>query len=163
MNTGLREYGEWGAVYRSVGLAAVSKRLLREMFDSLPEEKARELGRRNGREEGPQMTIQWFGTFNVQNVLRTFGAVLARYSGTFVFEHTQEGRIHTVVIRHEMGQHASAYYAEYARTICELLKMKCSVSETDAQILVKAEEPVATLADSAQGLHAVLAQEATKL
>jgi hypothetical protein len=163
MNTGLREYAEWGAVYRSVGLAAVSKRLMREMFDCLPEEKARELGRRNGREEGPQMTIHWFGTFNVQNVLRAFGSVLARYSGTFVFEHTQEGRIHTVVIRHEMGRHASAYYAEYARTICELLQMKCSVSETDAQILIKAEEAVATLVETARGLPSVLTEEPSNL
>src|SRR5438094_77414 len=123
MNSGLREYAEWGAVYQNAGLAVTGKRLLRELFDNLPEEKARELGRRNGREEAPHMVISWFGNFNLENVLRVFGSILARYSGTFVFEHSQEGRVHTVVVRHEMGSHASAYYAEYARAICELLNM----------------------------------------
>ena len=162
MNTGLREYAEWGAIYRTVGLAVIGKRLMRELYDNIPEEKARALGKRNGREEGPQMTIFWFGTFNLENVLRTFGTILARYSGAFHFEHSQEGRLHTVIVRHEMGRNASAYYAEYARAICELLNLQCSVSETDAQILIKAEEQITILANTARSLPNALIEESRK-
>jgi len=162
MNSGLREYAEWGAVYQNAGLAVTGKRLLRELFDNLPEEKARELGRRNGREEAPHMVISWFGNFNLENVIRVFGSILARYNGTFVFEHSQEGRVHTVVVRHEMGSHASAYYAEYARAICELLNMPSSVTETEDQVLIKAEEPVAGPAETTQGLPSAFIEERRK-
>lgn len=143
VNDGLREYAEWGSVYLNAGLAVVGKRMLRELFDNLPEEKARALGRRNGREEARPMVLSWYGAFNLQNVLRVFERVLAKYGGTFVFEHSQEGRRHTAFVRHEMGPKASAYYAEYARVICELLNMPATIAETDAQVVIKAEEPVA--------------------
>src|SRR5438552_16603221 len=93
MNSGLREYAEWGAVYQNAGLAVTGKRLLRELFDNLTEEKARELGRRNGREEEPHMVISRNGSVNVENVLRVFGSILDRYNVTFVFGHTHAGRI----------------------------------------------------------------------
>ncbi len=110
----------------------------------------------------PHMVISWFGNFNLENVLRVFGSILARYSGTFVFEHSQEGRVHTVVVRHEMGSHASAYYAEYARAICELLNMPSSVTETEDQVLIKAEEPVAGPAETTQGLPSAFIEERRK-
>src|SRR5947208_14515642 len=97
MNSGLREYAEWGAVYQNAGLADTGKRLLRELFDNLPEEKARELGRRNGREEAQHMVISWFGNFDLENVLRVFGRILAIYTGRFASEHTHECRFHTLV------------------------------------------------------------------
>lgn len=155
-NAGLREYVEWGAVYRSMGLAVTGKRLMRELYDNLSETKARELGRRNAREEAPLMVISMFGVFNLENVLRVFGNILAKYGGVFVFEHSKEGRYHTAVVRHEMGPRASAYYAEYARTICELLKMSCSITETEDQVLIRAEEPVKQASEDSIGLPAGL-------
>jgi hypothetical protein len=162
VNRGLREYAEWGAIYRSLGLAVMGKRLMRELYDNLPEEKARELGRKNAREEAPTMVISLFGTFNMENVLRVFENILAKYSGVFVFEHSQDRRVHTVVVRHEMGQHASAYYAEYARTICDLLKMQCSITETEDQVLIKAEEPIGRASENNRGLPAGLIEESSK-
>lgn len=160
-NVGLREYVEWGAVYRSMGLAVTGKRLMRELYDNLSDAKARELGRRNAREEAPLMVISMFGVFNLENVLRVFGSVLAKYGGVFVFEHSREGRTHTAVVRHEMGPRASAYYAEYARTICELLKMPCSITETEDQVVIRAEEPVKEASDDSIGLPASLIETPT--
>jgi hypothetical protein len=159
LNEALRQYAEWGSIYQHVGLAVIGKRLMHDMFELMSEEKAREFGRRNGREEAPLMVMSWFGAFNLENVLRLFGSILARYSGAFVFEHSREGRVHTVVIKHDMGRHASAYFGEYARAICELLNMRSAVSETDAQVLIRAEEGLTSLRDAARGLPSSLVQE----
>jgi hypothetical protein len=162
-NKGLREYAEWGAIYRNLGMAVIGKRLMRDLYDNLSEEKARELGRKNALEEAPTFVISLFGVFNLENVLRVFGNILAKYSGVFVFEHSKEGRSHTVVVRHEMGRRASAYYAEYARTICELLKMPCVITETEDQVLIKAQEPIGMVPeDSLSGLPAGLIEESSK-
>lgn len=139
-----------------MGFAVMGKRLMRELYDNLSEAKARELGRRNAREEAPPMVNSLFGVFSLENVLRVFGNVLAKYSRVFVFEHSKEGHTHTSVVRHEMGRRASAYYAEYARTICELLKMPCSITETEDQVLIRAQEPVAEISEDSLGLPAGL-------
>src|SRR2546430_6639368 len=80
MNSGLREYAEGAAVYQNAGLADTGKRLLRELFDNLAEEKARKLGKRDGSEELKHMVISWVGNFNLENVLLLLGSILARYS-----------------------------------------------------------------------------------
>ena len=141
INIALAGYAEWGGIYQSLGLATMSKRLLRELFANLSEERARELGRENGLEEAATLVMFWCRRFDLESVLRTFGGILGRYSGAFAFEHSREGRLNIVVLRHDMGRNASAYYSEYARSVCGLLGMECSVVESEAQVVIHAVEP----------------------
>ena len=142
INIALARYTEWGAIYQDIGLAVMSKRLLRELFANLTEEKARELGRKNGLEEAPTLVIYLCQKFDFESVLKTYGNILGRYSGAFAFDHSREGRLNTVVLRHEMGPNASAYYADYAKSVCQLLGLECSVTESDAQVVIRAIEPI---------------------
>jgi hypothetical protein len=158
-SAGLREFAEWGAVYHDYGLAAMSKRLIRTLFDSLPESQARSLGRQNGRDESRHLVVARHLTFNLENVLEVFGNILGRYSGAFIFEHSKQGPVHTVVLRHELGKNASAYYAEYAKAVCELLNMPAAAAETEDQVVITATEPITGLISAGKHLPGLLIEK----
>ena len=137
VNTAIRKYAEWSSVYPEFGVV-VSKTLLRSLFATAPEAVVREMGERNGREEGVRMVVLWRKKLDLESVLHVFGKILAHYSGLFVLDYSKNDDEVSVVLKHDMGLRASAYYAEYAKSLCRALGMTYEVTETEGQVLVKA-------------------------
>ncbi len=135
VNKALTRYVEWDAHAERFGLLSISKRLLKVLFDHLTEEEARELGRRSGKEGGPEMVTFWYKRFDLENTLKTFETLAAKYSNLFKFEHQSDGKIHTLIMRHDTGLKGSAYYAESAKAVFSLLGLKVRTSETEAQVV----------------------------
>ena len=137
VNKALRKYAEWSSVYPEFGVV-VSKTLLRVLFATAPENVVREMGERNGREEGIRMVVRWRKKLDLESVLHVFGKILAHYSGLFVLDYSKNDDEVIVVLKHDMGLRASAYYAEYAKSLCRALGMAHDVTETEGQVLIKA-------------------------
>ncbi len=57
---------------RRFGLLSISRRLLRVLFEHLTDEEARLLGKRSGREGGPELVMFWYKKFDLDNILKAF-------------------------------------------------------------------------------------------
>ena len=126
---------EWDANAEKFGLLSISRRLLRALFDHLTDEEARELGRRSGTEGGPELVTFWYKKFDLDNVLKAFETLVSKYSNNFKFEHQFDGKTHTLIMKHDTGPRASAYYAESVKAVFALLGLKVKTSETEAQVV----------------------------
>ncbi len=135
INKALTTYVEWDANYEKFGLVSISKRLLRTLFEHLSEEEARELGRRSGKEGGPEIVTFFYKKFDVDSVLRAFEDLSSKYANNFKLEHQFDGRTHTLVMKHDTGAKGSAYYAESVKAVFGLLGLKVKTSETEAQVV----------------------------
>ncbi len=135
INKALTRYVEWDAHAERFGLLSISRRLLRVLFDHLTEEEARELGRRSGKEGGPEMVTFWYKKFDLDNILKAVETLLSKYSNNFKLEHQYDGKIHTLIMKHDTGLKASAYYAESVKAVFSLLGLKVKTSETEAQVV----------------------------
>ncbi len=135
VNKALTRYVEWDAHAEKFGLLSISKRLMKVLFEHLTDEEARELGRRSGREGGPEMVTFWYKKFDLDSTLKAFEILVSKYSNLFKFEHQYDGKTHTLVLKHDTGLRASAYYAESIKSVFTLLGMKVKTNETEAQVV----------------------------
>jgi len=135
INKALTRYVEWDANSEKFGLVSVSKRLLRTLFDNLEDKDARDLGAKSGREGGPEMVNFFYKKFDLETLLSAFENLTSKYANNFKFEHTFDGKTHTLVMKHDTGLRASMYYAESVKAVFALLGLKAKTTETEAQVV----------------------------
>ena len=135
INKALTRYVEWDANAERFGLVSVSKRLLRTLFDKLPETTVRDLGKQSGKEGGPELVTFFYKKFDLETVLKAFESLTSKYSNNFKLEHHFDGKTHTLVMKHDTGLMASAYYAESVKAVFALLGLKAKTTETEAQVV----------------------------
>ncbi len=135
INKALTRYVEWDANSEKFGLVSVSKRLLRSLFEYVPDKEVRELGTRSGKEGGPEMVTFFYKKFDLDSLLKAFENLTSKYSNNFKFEHHFDGKTHTLVMKHDTGPKASAYYAESVKAVFALLGLRAKTSETEAQVV----------------------------
>ena len=133
-NRALRRYVEYDVPGEKFGLVTISKALLKTLFALMTEEQARELGRKSGREAGPGFVTFWYKKFDLENTIKTIGKVTSEYGRNFSFDSSFDGKTHVLVMRHESGKNASAYYAESTRAIFALLGLDCRIEENEDQV-----------------------------
>jgi len=135
INKALTRYVEWDANSEKFGLVSVSKRLLRSLFDYVPEKDVRDLGTKSGKEGGPELVTFFYKKFDLESLLKAFENLTSKYMNNFKFEHNFDGKTHTLVMKHDIGLNASAYYAESVKAVFALLGLKAKTSETEAQVV----------------------------
>ena len=134
----IRKYVEWDAFAGKFGLVTVSKRLLRTLFDRLTVDEARQLGRHDGSQAGPELVTFWYKQFTLENALMAFEQLFAHYAGAFRYEHKQEGNSHVLVLLHDTGRNSSVYYVAYGRELFRRLGMEVeALVENDSQVTVR--------------------------
>jgi len=79
----------------------------------------------------------WFKDFNLKNVIKSFDQVASHYNHNFEFEHSDDGHFHLAVLRHGCGPRASAFYAEFVKSVLALLHVKVELKEAEEQIVAK--------------------------
>ena len=135
INRALTRYVEWDAYIAKFGLLSISKRLMRMLFDHLTDAEAREMGRQSGKDAGPELVTFWYKRFDLENTLKAFEDLVSRYSNNFQLERQYDGKVHTMILKHDTGLKASAYYAESVKAIFSLLGMKVETTETEDQVV----------------------------
>ncbi len=133
-NKALRRYVEYDVPAERFGLLTISKGLLKALFALTTEEQARELGRKSGHEAGPAFVTFWYKKFDLENTIKAIGKVMSEYGRTLSFDASFDGKTHVLVMRHETGKNASAYYAELVKAIFALLGLNCRMEENEDQV-----------------------------
>src|SRR6266511_2201172 len=133
-NKALRRYVEYDVPAERFGLITISKGLLKDLFALTTEEQARELGRKSGNEAGPAFVTFWYKKFDLENTIKAIGKVMSEYGRTLSFDSSFDGKTHVLVMRHETGKNASAYYAELVKAIFALLGLNCRMEENEDQV-----------------------------
>ena len=136
-NQALRKHVEYDAYAEKFGLVTISKGLLKRFFSLMSDEQARSLGRKSGEHEGVALVIFWFKDFNLENVIKSLDRVASHYNHNFEFEYTLEGQAYVAVLRHDCGSRASAFYAEFVKSVFALLDTKVELEETEDQVVAK--------------------------
>ena len=134
-NKALRRYVEYDVLAEKFGLITIGKALLKTLFALTTEEQARELGRKAGREGGPAFVTFWYKKFDLESTIKAIGKVTSEYGRNFSFESSFDGKTHILIMRHESGKNASAYYAESVKALFSMLKLTCRVDENEEQVV----------------------------
>ncbi len=135
INKALTRYVEWDANSEKFGLISISKRLLRNLLERIPEDVVRELGKQSGKEGGPELVTFFYKKFDMDTLLKAIENLTSKYANNFKFEHHFDGKTHTLVMKHDTGLKASAYYAESVKAVFALLGLKAKTIETEAQVV----------------------------
>jgi len=136
-NRSLRKYVEYDAYAEKFGLVTISKGLLKTFFSMMSDEQARTLGKKTGEHDGVALVTFWFKDFNLENVIKSFDRVASHYNHDFEFEHSDDAHFHLAVLRHDCGPRASAFYAEFVKSVLALLEVKVELKEAEEQIVAK--------------------------
>jgi hypothetical protein len=70
-------------------------------------------------------------------VLKAAELLGTAYGNAYTFEHSFDGKSHTIILKHDMGPRMSAYLAESWKMIGERLGVQLDLSETEDQIAIK--------------------------
>jgi len=133
-NKALRRYVEYDVLAEKFGFITISKALLKTLFALMTEEKARELGRKSGGEAGPGFVTFWYKKSDLENTIKAIGKVTSEYGRNFSFDSSFDGKIHVLIMRHESGKNASAYYGESVKSIFSMLGLDCRIEENEDQV-----------------------------
>ena len=136
-NQALRKHVEYDAYAEKFGLVTISKGLLKTLFNLMSEEQARDLGRKSGEHTWVALVTFWFKKFNLENLMKSFDRVASHYNRNFEFESSRDGQAYVVILRHDCGPRASAFYAESVKSVFALLDVKVELEETEDQIVAK--------------------------
>ncbi len=58
------------------------------------------------------------------------------YGRQFHFDQSSDGKVHTIIIKHDRGSTTSAYYAEAMKVLLDRLGRKAEVVESDQQVTI---------------------------
>jgi hypothetical protein len=133
----IRRAVEWEPIAEKIGFITAQRATLRFLWDSLPEERARELGRRHGGEAGAEMLTFWFHKFSFETMLEVARLFGAEYGGVYTFQHDYTDEGHTIIMRHELGKNFTAYLKESFGATLQLLMLDFEMTESEKQLFIR--------------------------
>ena len=137
VNKALRHYLEWGRFVENFKLVISDPRLMKLLWSHLTVEEAREMGLQNGNSAVVEFILYYFRKFDLESVLKTFRVIGAEYSNAFAYSESGDDRNRTIILRHSMGQSASAYYGASLKALSIRLGLEVELEETDDQLVCK--------------------------
>jgi hypothetical protein len=87
-----------------------------------------------GREAGPGFVTFWYKKFDLDGAIKAIGKVTSEYGRNFSFDSSFDGKTHVLIMRHESGRNASAYYSESVKAVFALLGLDCRMEENEDQV-----------------------------
>lgn len=136
-NRAIRKFVEWDVYAQRFGFMTTSHSMQEKLFSKLTDDEAREMGREMGKNAGPEFVIFFFKKFNFEMVLKAAELLGTAYGNAYTFEHSFDGKLHTIILKHDMGPRMSAYLAESWKMIGERLGVQLDLSETEDQVAIK--------------------------
>jgi len=139
-NRSLRRLVEWEATAEKFGFAQVPLQALERVFNLLSDSQARELGKEAGKNMMQELILFWFKKLDRESALNLL-AMSAKYARLFKLERTSTGSTETVVMKHDRGRNASAYYAELLKSLFRTLDINITTQETEGQVVAEIPAP----------------------
>jgi hypothetical protein len=136
-NKALLKLVEWDSRTQELGFATLRKKTLRMLWDSLGADKARDMGQKAGGPEAVELIIFWFKSFNFENALKTVSLFGAEYGNLYRFQHDFDGKVHTLIVNHDLGKNFSLYLSGMFAETLKLLDADFDVTESERQILIR--------------------------
>lgn len=137
VNRALRRHVEWEAYADSFGFMSVPSAVMAKVFSCLTEEQAKELGAWAGENKLAEMVNFWFKKLDLHSSLKVLDLLGSQHGRAFKFESSFDGRTHTLILKHDAGPRASAYYAQQLKGLFARLGNKIETMETDGQVVAK--------------------------
>ena len=138
-NRSLRKLVEWEATAEKFGFAQVPIYALERVFSILSDDQARTLGREAGKNMMQELILFWFKKLDRDAALSLL-AMSAKYARLFTLERTSDGKTDTIVLKHDRGPRASAYYSEMLKSLFQSIDVGVEIQETDGQIVASISE-----------------------
>ena len=136
INKALRRHVEWEIYAEKFGFMMVFTAKMRRIYESLTDEEARELGRQSAENEYSEFINFWFKKIDFDTTVRALEILGSEYARSFKFEHSFDGKIHTIILKHDRGPRTSAYDAEMAKILFNRLSLKVETVESDQQVTI---------------------------
>ncbi len=136
VGSALRTYTEWDTLANTIGLVHIHDKTVAKLFENITEEKARELGHDSGMNAWTEMVAYLFKTLNYGAVLKML-ELRGRYGRWFIFEHSSDKDVDTLILKHRQGSRVTAFFAEAVKVLLARTGIKFVLAETEEQLMVK--------------------------
>ncbi len=136
MNKALARYAFWEYPAGKFGLMTESTSVVRKLFEQLTVEQARIFGREAGAQFISEYVNFWFKIIDFNALLKGLEFLGNGYGRQFHFDQSSDGKVHTIIIKHDRGSTTSAYYAEAMKVLLDRLGRKAEVVESDQQVTI---------------------------
>lgn len=137
VNKALRRFIEWGRFVDSFKLVTYDPRLMKELWSHLTVDEARKMGTQNGTDAVVEFILYYFRRFDLDSVLKTFRVIGAEYANAYLYSEFGDTNNRTIILRHQMGLSASAYYGGSLKALCKRLGIDVRLEESDDQLICK--------------------------
>ena len=136
INKALRKHVEWEIYAEKFGFMMAFTAKMRRIYGSLSDEEARELGRQSAENEYSEFINFWFKKIDFDTTVKALEILGSDYARSFKFEHSFDGKLHTIIFKHDRGPRTSAYYAEMSKVLFNRLNLKVETIESDQQLTI---------------------------
>ena len=134
MNKALLRHVDWEYPAGRFGLITVSTSVMRKLFELLTIDQARTFGKEAGAQFISEFVNFWFKALDFKALLKALEFLGDRYAREFHFDQGFDGKVHTLIIKHDRGSATSAYYAEALKVLLDRLNLKAETIESDQQV-----------------------------
>jgi len=132
----LRRFIEWEVLGDKLGLVDVHDKSLAMLFDSITDERARELGRATGMNAWTEMVTFLYQGFNYGAILKML-ELRGQYGRWFFFDKSSENGIDTLILKHHQGPRVTAFLSEATKALLEKTNLRFEILETEHQVLLR--------------------------
>lgn len=137
VNKALRRYVEWGRFVDSFKLVTNDPRLMKELWSHVTIEDARKMGTQSGTDAVVEFILYYFHKFDLDSVLKTFRVIGGEYANDYLYSEFGDNNSRTIILRHQMGRSASAYYGGSLKALCDRLGVAMRLEESEDQLICK--------------------------
>lgn len=113
----LERYIKWDSMSTKAGFIPVTKGLMKELLDKVPEKEVAEIAQRVERLEFADIAIMFRNEFNLESFFDVI-ETRARVSG-FPYRYSVKGKLHSITIQHDLGSKWSTYLSARYRAALE--------------------------------------------
>jgi hypothetical protein len=136
VNVALRRYTEWEILADMIGMIDIHDKTVARLFESITEEKARELGRDSGVNAWTEMVAFMFKTVNYDTIIKTL-EIRSRYGHWFIFDHTQDKDTDIIILKHQQGAKVTAFLAEALKCLLLRTGVRVEIVESEEQLVAR--------------------------
>ena len=137
VNKALRRYVEWGRFVDSFKLITNDTSLMKELWSHVTPDEARKMGTQNGSDTVVEFILYYFHKFDLDSMLKTFRVIGGEYANAYLYSEFGDNNNRTIVLRHQIGRSASAYYGASLKALCDRLGADVRLEESDDQLICK--------------------------
>src|SRR6266481_5366714 len=141
----LKRLTEWDILAEKFGFVAVPGFLHARMYSYFTVEQARELGEWAAKNFGRDFILFRFKKLSLDTVIEALRLLGSRYARIFSLEHTFDGKVHTIIVKHGLGAKGSVFNEAFLTSMFKgLLNLDPESERTEDQVVIRLKTPPET-------------------